>query len=56
MLASISALISASSRFLAASAWPGSIFLVRALRSSGVRRRFFGSGEGSATSQIRRKQ
>ena len=46
MLASSSALASASSRFLAA-ARPAVIFLVRALRSSSVRRRFFGSGEGS---------
>ena len=56
MLASSSALTSASSRCLAASAWPGIIFLVRALRSCSVRRRFFGSGEGSMTEQIWRKQ
>jgi hypothetical protein len=32
------------------------IFLMRALRSCSVRRRFFGSGEGSMTEQIWRKQ
>src|SRR5260370_285272 len=55
-LASSSALISASSRSRAASACAGVICLVRALRSCPVRRRFFGSGEGSTTSRIAWKQ
>ena len=56
MLASIRALRKASSRPRAASAWAGVIFLVRALRSSWVSRRFFGSGEGSITEQMAPKQ
>ena len=56
MLASSSALMNASSRPRAASAWPGVIGLVRALRSCSVRRRFFGSAEGSMTEQMAPKQ
>ncbi len=56
MLASSSALMNASSRPRAASAWPGVIGLVRVLRSSSVSRRFFGSAEGSITEQMAAKQ
>ena len=56
MLASSSALRNASSRPRAASAWPGVIGLVRAVRSAWLSRRFFGSGEGSMTEQIAPKQ
>ena len=56
MLASIRALVKASSRPRLAWAWAGVTGLVRALRSCPVRRRFFGSGEGSMTEQIWRKQ
>ena len=57
MLASVSALMNVSkSRPRAASAWPGVIGLVRALRSSRVSRRFFGSAEGSITGQMAPKQ
>ena len=56
MLASIRALRKASSRPRAASAWAGVIFLARALRSSWVSRRFFGSGEGSITEPMAPKQ
>ena len=56
MLASIRALMTASSRPRAASAWPGAIGLVRALRSCSARRRFFGSAEGSMTEQMAPKQ
>ena len=56
MLASIRALMNASSRPRAASAWPGVIGLVRASRSAWVSRRFFGSAEGSITEQMAPKQ
>ena len=56
MLASIRALMKASSRPRAAWAWAGVIGLARALRSCSVRRRFFGSGEGSITGQMAPKQ
>ena len=56
MLASSSALMKASSRPRAASAWPGVIGLVRALRSASLSRRFFGSAEGSMTEQMAPKQ
>ena len=56
MLASIRELMNASSRPRAAWAWAGVIGLVRAVRSCPVSRRFFGSGEGSMTEQIWRKQ
>ena len=56
MLASSSELMNASSRWRAASAWPGVICLARALRSCPLRRRFFGSGEGSIAEQIAWKQ
>ena len=56
MLASSSALMNASSRLRAASARAGVIGLVRALRSSWVSRRFFGSAEGSAADAIAWKQ
>ena len=56
MLASSSALMNASSRLRAASAWAGVIGLVRALRSGPARRRFFGSAEGSIAEQMAPKQ
>ncbi len=56
MLASGSELMNASSRLRAASAWAGVIGLVRALKSSWVSRRFFGSAEGSMTGQMAPKQ
>ena len=56
MLASSSQLMNASSRSLAALTWAEVIGLVRALRSCWLRRRFFGSGEGSITEQIAWKQ
>jgi len=56
MLASGRELMNASSRPRAASAWPGVIGLLRALRSCPVSRRFFGSGEGSMTEQMAPKQ
>ena len=56
MLASSRELMNASSRLRAASAWPGAIGLVRALRSSWVSRRFFGSAEGSMTERMAPKQ
>ena len=56
MLASRSALMNASSRPRAASAWPGVISLVRVLRSCSLSRRFFGSAEGSMTEQMAAKQ
>ena len=56
MLASSSALMNASSRLRAASAWAGVIGLVRALRSAWLSRRFFGSAEGSMTEQMAPKQ
>ena len=52
MLGSISALMNASSRPRAASAWLGAVCLVRALRSSSLSRRFFGSAEGSMAEQM----
>jgi len=56
MLASSRELRKASSRLRAASAWAGVIGLVRALRSGSLRRRFFGSAEGSTTDKIAPKQ
>ena len=56
MLASSSALMNASSRPRAASAWAWVIGLVRALRSAWLSRRFFGSAEGSMTEQMAPKQ
>ena len=56
MLASSSELMNASSRPRAASAWAGVTGLVRAVRSSWVSRRFFGSAEGSMTEQMTPKQ
>ena len=56
MLASRSELMNASSRSLAALTSAEAICLERAFRSCSLRRRFFGSGEGSIVSRIAWKQ